>query len=82
MTVTVYSQPNCQPCRATYRKLDELRVPYTVVNLLERPDLVEGFKAEDLFQSPIVVVERHGDRDAWAGHRPDKLGGLAGEARG
>lgn len=82
MTVTVYTKPACVQCRATYKALDDQGVPYRTVNLPEFPELAEAFREAGHMQAPVVVVERHGDTETWAGFRPDLIAGLVGEARG
>lgn len=83
MTVTVYEQPPgvpCNQCRMTKRELDKLGVPYGV-EVLEGANL-EAAKALGHLSAPVVVVERHGETESWAGFIPEKIKGLAGEARG
>ena len=67
--VTIYGLPNCVGCAATERTLNKAGIPYDKIDLTDRPDLVEMFKAQGLTQAPIV--ETNGDR--WSGYRPDKL---------
>lgn len=70
--VTVYSQPNCQPCRATKRWLDRRGIHYKEVDITQSlPDL-EAAKSLGLTQSPVVVVGTWSD-DVWSGFDPDKL---------
>lgn len=68
----MHSTPSCQQCRATYRALDGKGIEYQIVDLIDRPDLVETFKAEGLAQAPVVVT----DTDRWSGFRPDKIATL------
>lgn len=83
MTVTVYEQPpevDCRQCRMTKNLLDKLGVPYTV-EVLEGANL-DAARALGHLSAPVVIVERHGETESWAGFVPDKIKGLAGEARG
>lgn len=83
MTVTVYEQPpevDCRMCVMTKRALDKLDIPYTT-EVLEGANL-EAAKALGHMSAPVVVVERHGETESWAGFIPEKIKGLAGEALG
>lgn len=73
MTVTVYSRPNCMPCKATYRELDKYGVPYEVVDTSEDHDAREYVMGLGYQQSPVVVV---GDQH-WSGYSPDKIKAVA-----
>jgi glutaredoxin-like protein NrdH len=70
--VTVYSKPSCVQCNATYRKLDEHGVDYEVKDLTQDINQLEIFKAEGLFQAPVVVA----GEQRWTGFRPDLIEGL------
>lgn len=67
--ITIYTTPNCMGCAATKRQFDKMGVDYLVIDLSERPDLVENFKAQGLAQAPIVQTST----DTWSGMRPDKI---------
>jgi len=77
-TVTVYSKPDCQPCRNTKRALDRAGIPYA-----EKPvaDRVDEFKDRGFLSSPVVVVtdESGAELRAWSGFRFDELRALAKE---
>ena len=68
--VTIYSTPDCPGCYATKLALNKAGVQYDDVDLSERPDLVETFKAQGLLSAPIVETK---DGDRWTGYRPDQL---------
>lgn len=70
--VTVYTKPNCQPCRATKRWLDKRGVTYQTVDITMHPEDVEAAKFLGFYQSPVVVVGTWSD-DAWCGFDPEKL---------
>lgn len=71
--ITVYSKENCVQCTATYRKLDDLNVPYEVVDLSKDPKALEYTKSLGHLQAPVVVAgESH-----WSGFRPDLIDTLA-----
>lgn len=71
MTVTIYTRPLCQPCRATKRMMQELEIEFEEVNLEDLSDfeigvLIESFGAKE---APVVLTpDSH-----WSGFRPDKI---------
>lgn len=67
--ITVYSRPNCQPCVATKRKLDQLGAAYAVVDVTEDADALAYIKSLGYLQAPVVVA---GD-DHWTGYRPHRI---------
>jgi glutaredoxin-like protein NrdH len=73
MSVTVYSQPRCSQCDATYRVLDKKGIEYTTVNVAEDPEAHAYVKSLGYMAAPVVVA---GDTH-WSGYRPDKLSELA-----
>ncbi|MFE2994100.1 glutaredoxin domain-containing protein [Nocardia sp. NPDC059246] len=67
--ITVYSRPNCQPCKATIRKLDALGADYRKVDVTEDDDALDYIRSLGYSQAPVVVAgETH-----WTGYSPDKL---------
>ena len=44
LTITVYTKPNCQPCRATKRWLDNRGVEYSTVDVTTSPADLEAIK--------------------------------------
>lgn len=67
--ITVYSRPNCEPCKATIRKLNSLGARYEKVDLTEDPDALDYVKSLGYSGAPVVVA---GDVH-WAGFSPDKI---------
>ncbi|WP_280389814.1 glutaredoxin family protein [Nocardia wallacei] len=67
--ITVYSRPNCQPCRMTIRQLEKLGAPYVKVDVTEDSEAAERIKALGYLQAPVVVV---GD-EHWSGFKPQKI---------
>lgn len=67
--ITLYSVDSCQGCRITAQMLEKAGIPFQVVDLSQRPDLIEQFRVEGLIQAP--VVEHKGERTA--GFRPDLI---------
>lgn len=72
--VTVYSQPNCQPCRITKRALDKREITYTEVDITKDDVAAEYVRSLGHMQAPVVVTS---EGEHWSGYRPDKLGELA-----
>lgn len=76
--VVVYSQPDCQPCRATKRALDKRGVAYTAVDVSEDKAAADYLAREGWQGTPVVEVVRGGDVvAAWQGLRVTALGALA-----
>jgi glutaredoxin-like protein NrdH len=74
-TVTVYSQPHCQPCKATKRWLNKNEVPFTEVDITTSPDDAEAIRALGFKEAPVVIVST-GDPETdlmWSGFIPDNL---------
>ncbi|MEV4777480.1 glutaredoxin domain-containing protein [Microbacterium sp. LWH12-1.2] len=64
--VVVYTQPNCQPCKATLRRFDAAGV---VVKELAASDYTGLLKAMGHLQAPVVMTGvKH-----WSGYRPDLI---------
>ena len=69
MSVTVYSQPACVQCNATYRALDRKGISYQIVDVSADAEAHAKVVALGYRQVPVVIV---GD-DHWSGFRPDKI---------
>ena len=67
--ITVYSKPSCVQCTATYRKLDENGMHYTLVDVSEDEAALERIKELGYLQAPVVVAPN----GHWSGYRPDKI---------
>lgn len=64
--VVVYTQPNCQPCKATLRRFEAAGVVVKELAAADYPDLL---KAMGHKQAPVVMDGvRH-----WSGYRPDLI---------
>lgn len=77
MTVTVYVKPPgppCVQCDMTKKALDRQGTPYTTA-LLTGANL-EAAKALGHMSAPVVVVERGGHVESWAGFDPTRIKGL------
>lgn len=74
MNVTVLSQPNCQPCRATTRWLTKRGVEHTVIDLTESPEDAAAARALGYQQTPVVLINYSAGNDVhFSGYRPDLL---------
>ena len=73
--ITVYTQPACQPCRATKRWLDKRGIIYRTVDLTESPDDMAAVKALGYAAAPVIVVSgRDPEMDLhWQGFDPNNL---------
>jgi len=68
-TITVYSKPNCQPCKATKRWLDKRNIPYTEVDISTSPADLEAIQSLGFQEVPVVIVST-GDPETdlmWSG---------------
>lgn len=77
------TQPGCQPCMATARKLDQLEVSYESVDISKvAPDHPRVVLARELgyASTPVVLVEEGGTDlvTHWSGYKPDHLAQLKG----
>jgi glutaredoxin-like protein NrdH len=74
--ITVYTQPHCQPCRATKRWLDKRGIEYRTVDVSQSPDDLAAIKYLGYQQAPVVIVSS-GDPETdlhWSGFDPISLG--------
>lgn len=85
MHVTVYGRHNCQPCRATRRRLDILGVTYTFVDVDQMTNDARSWLVDTIGTSPYALPfvrvrdSRHTDTASWTGHRPEMLDRLAAD---
>jgi glutaredoxin-like protein NrdH len=75
MTITIYTKPGCQPCRATKRWLDDRGVDYQAVDVTTSLDDLAAIKALGYEGVPVVIVSgRTPELDLhWHGFHPDNL---------
>ncbi len=71
--ITVYSRPNCQPCKATKRTLDKLGTEYTMIDVTEDPDALDMIRSLGYLEAPVVVARVGDDEFHWSGFSPDRL---------
>lgn len=81
LTITVYSQPSCVQCNATYRALDAKGVDYEIVDVTLDAEAHAFILGLNHLRAPVVVVREGGNISAhWSGFNPDKLAEWAAEA--
>ena len=72
--IIVGTQPNCQPCRLTKRKLSSMGIAFAEVDLTSSDELAPVIDAHGYTQAPIVLNTSTGE--SWSGYRPDRLAAL------
>ena len=76
MSITVYTKPACQQCRATTRALDKAGLEYNLVDISLDDEARDYVMALGHLQAPVVEV----DGDHWSGFRPERIRNLAAAA--
>lgn len=74
--VTLYSQPNCQPCRAVKRTLDKRGITFTEVDASQDLDAYKYIKALGYQGTPVTVVSDGDTVTHFHGFDPIKLGAI------
>ncbi|NKY60370.1 glutaredoxin family protein [Nocardia flavorosea] len=59
LEITVYSRPDCQPCKAVARKLDQLGATYRKIDVTEDPAAGEYLRSLGYASTPVTVVGEH-----------------------
>lgn len=72
--VTVFVKPDCQPCKLTKRKLDEMGVEYETRDITEDGEALITVKNLGYLAAPVILTEIG---DHWNGFRPDLISTLA-----
>ena len=70
--ITVYSKPNCMPCKFTKQFLTEHNIPFENVDVSEELEALEVLKQHGFFTLPVVAI----NQSAFCGFQPDKLNDL------
>lgn len=73
MKVQLLSLPNCQQCKATARKMDQLGINYEYIDMSENAEMTQKAKELGYMAAPVVIA----GEDHWTGYRPDKILALA-----
>jgi glutaredoxin-like protein NrdH len=72
--IAIYTKPQCQPCRATKKKFDQLGIPYEEVSA---GDAVDHLRSLGYTSAPVVEADYgEGVTTSWSGYRPDLIGQL------
>lgn len=70
-TITVYTQPQCQPCKATKRWLDKRDITYQEVDITKPENAADAEAIRELgFKEAPVVIVSTGDPETdlmWSG---------------
>lgn len=72
--ITVYTTPGCRQCKLTLQLLTTRGFTPEVVDLENKPLLVDAFTAQGFTQAPVVEVTSR-----WSGFRPDLINQLEKE---
>ena len=73
MEVIVYTRPGCVQCRATTRLLDSRGIKYELVDISNKPGVVERFMREGHKNLPVVAAYKDYESIVWNGFRPDLI---------
>jgi glutaredoxin-like protein NrdH len=71
-SVVVYTLPECQPCRMTKMKLDQVGISYTVVDLSKNEAALEHIRTLGHLQAPVVETSS----TSWSGFQPELITAL------
>lgn len=77
MTLTLYSKPDCQQCKASDRRLtaNQGEGSFAYVDMSEDPDAMALVKDLGYLQAPVILVTNDDGSQVehWSGYRPDKI---------
>lgn len=65
--VVVYTQPACQPCKMTKKKLDRSGIDYTEVDVSTDPTALDFVKGLGYSSAPVVYVSTIEGDVHWTG---------------
>lgn len=74
-TIKIYTQPSCQPCKATKRWWDRRGIRYQEIDITTSPDDAAAIRALGFKEAPVVIVST-GDPETdlmWSGFDPNNL---------
>lgn len=54
MKIEILTTPGCANCSVVERMLDEMKVPYEVIDVTEKPEYLEKYP---IFTAPGVVID-------------------------
>ena len=70
--LTVYAKPNCIQCEMTKIWLDQNKIPYDTVDVIENPESLEEIRLLGFKSMPVVKLDKNFD-NAWADYNLDRL---------
>lgn len=76
--VRLYSKPGCVQCNATVRKLNNMNIPFSTVDISEDTEAYNHV-VKDLGYEAVPVVEvkyaegSESESESWYGFRPDRI---------
>lgn len=73
MEVIVYTKPGCMQCRATTNMLDSRGIKYELVDISNKPLVIERFVREGHKTVPVVAAYKDYESIVWSGFRPDLI---------
>lgn len=74
MRVTVYTKEDCQPCRLTKKKFNDLGIPFVETSAVDAVDHIRGL---GYVSAPVIEVDcGEGATVHWSGFRPDLISEL------
>lgn len=76
MEVIVYTKPGCMQCRATTNLLDRRGIKYELVDISNKPGVIERFVREGHKSVPVVTACKDHESIVWNGFRPDLINQL------
>lgn len=76
LPIVVYSKKPCVQCDATYRKLNDLKLPYITIRVDEDEVALQKIKDMGYQQAPVVILPFDwvsDDGQHWSGFQPALL---------
>lgn len=74
--ITLYSRDQCQPCKATVRKLNKHGIPFVEKNTSHDAAARDFLISAGFTEAPVVIRT---DGVEWTGFRPDLIEAMAKE---
>ncbi|UDL14639.1 NrdH-like glutaredoxin [Arthrobacter phage KeAlii] len=74
--LTLYSRDNCQPCKATVRKLNKHGLAFSEKNTSHDSEARDFLISAGFTEAPVVITS---DGREWTGFRPDIIEAIARE---
>lgn len=76
MKIEVYSKPSCVQCTQSKKKLEQLGLEYSEIDIFDTPEAYKFITEELKFRAAPVIVVRSSDGEivsSWAGFNPEKI---------